>query len=169
MKKEMLTGLALAVAALIGFGGLVLAAEGPGTEAENAVKVTVTGKNYCVEVALEKAGKAPKLGVDACRHALKVDEAKGEDGEAIAAMKGWTLHYLFSEKSAPLSADKANFGKTVVVTGTVHKNERVIEVDSFEVQAGDDIEAALDEGDELDEFAEFDYEKGGGSASVKKK
>jgi hypothetical protein len=37
------------------------------------------------------------------------------------------------------------------------------------VQEEDDVAAALDEEIDLDEFAEFDYEKGGGSASTQRR
>ena len=166
MKKVVVLGLVLAVALLTGYGSMVRAAEGSGTEQEapkNAVKVTVTGMNYCVEAALKKAGETPKLGIDANRHALKVKEAIGEDGEAIARMKGRTLHYLYSETSAALSSDEAYFGKPLEITGTLYRNESVIEVTGVEVLE-EDLADLLGEDDELD-FAEFDYSSGGGSAS----
>ncbi|MBN2312103.1 MAG: hypothetical protein JXR94_24205 [Candidatus Hydrogenedentes bacterium] len=166
MKKLCVIGLALAVATVAGVAGRVLAAEGAAeAEAPAGVKVTITGTNYCPETTLGKAGKAPKLGLDACRHALKVSEAVGADGKAIDAMKGWTLHYLYSEASAPLSSDKAYFGKPVVVTGTAYKSERVIEVEKVELKK-EDI-AGLG-GQEQDEFAAFDYSAGGGSASTQR-
>jgi len=170
MRKLLVFGLALAVVALAGHGGFVTAAEGPADDAvaaKNTVQVTLTGKNYCIETALKKGGKAPKLGIDACRHALKVTEAKDADGNIIADMAGWTLYYLFSETSQPLSSDDQYFGKTVAISGMVYRNERALDVATVELKDGGVAEVLEGDKDEFD-FADFDYSAGGGSASTQK-
>lgn len=164
MKKTFALGCVMVLVAVLTAGQMVFAAE----EEANEVKVTVTGKNYCIEKTLGTAGDSAKLGMDACRHALEVTEAKDADGAAIDAMEGWTLHYLCDEESKPLSSDKEYFGKKVEITGTVYKKQRVLDVESVEIKE-DDVADLFGGGDDDNPFAQFDYSQGGGSASVKKK
>jgi hypothetical protein len=96
-----------------------------------------------------------------------VSEAKDADGNVIADMAGWTLYYLFSDTSQPLSSDEQYFGKTVTISGTVYRKERAVEVTSVELK--DDAVADVLGGDEDEfDFADFDYSAGGGSASTQK-
>ncbi|MCP4641598.1 MAG: hypothetical protein GY851_14235 [bacterium] len=169
MKRVFAIVMMAALVAAVSLSGAVRAAS-----EENAVKATVTGMNYCIEKALKKAGDDVKIGLDGCRPALKVAEAKDAEGKDVEGLKGCTLHYLFTAAAKDLIANKDMLDKPVTVTGTIYLKERVFEVAEVTVAAA----AEKAEGDEAnpfgdasgdDPFALFDYSAGGGSASGKKK
>jgi hypothetical protein len=136
--------------------------------ASNAVNLTITGKNYCPEKAL-RGDATPTRSTEACRNALKISEAKDEKGTVIDGLKGATVYYLFSDAAKPLWSDSANVDKMVTVTGTLYKGERALDVKSFKLapDAKEDFTpAAKKKGG--DDFGDFDYSKGGGSASARR-
>ena len=119
---------------LLGLGLAALAAEeGSGTtetveqvDPKNVASVTVTGKNYCVGCALKKLGAKAQCSVTGHGHALKVAGAKDDTGKSIPEMKGWTLHYLSNQEGKKLR--ESRHGETITITGTVFKQERVLDV-----------------------------------------
>ncbi len=120
----------LGVVLFLGLGLAAFAAEeGSGTkpkDTKNVVSVTVTGTNYCVGCALKKEGAKAQCSVTGHGHALKVAMAKDATGKSIPGMKGWTLHYLSNEKGKKLG--ESRHGETIIITGTVFKQERVLDV-----------------------------------------
>ncbi len=114
----------------LGLGLAALAAEeGSGTkqkDTQNVVSVTVTGTNYCVGCELKKQGAKAQCSVTGHSHALKVVMAKDASGKSIPGMKGWTLHYLSNTTGKKLG--ESRHGETIIITGTVFKQERVLDV-----------------------------------------
>lgn len=170
MKKYAYVGLAAAaVFAVIGLAG------GVSADKESGVAATVTGQNFCLECSLREGGG--KCSVESCQHALKVTEATDSSGKPIEELKGETLHYLISDASKPLNADEAMWGKTVTIEGTVFEKEHAIEVAKVEVKEGEPAAAAEEQkeaksgGDAaggVGAFDDFDFSKGGGSASKRR-
>ncbi len=169
----------LAATIALAYGSAVWAAESAAAPAKpeakaapasvassNAIGVTLTGKNYCPEKAL-RGDANPTCSTEGCRNALKVSDAKDEKGGALPELKGATVHYLYSDAVKPLWSDKANVEKMVTVTGTLYKNERALDVKSFKLapDAKEDFTPAAAKKKSGDDFDNFDYTKGGGSAS----
>ncbi len=132
MKKTMLT-LAVTVLAVLVSGFHAWAQ--PEAAAPKGVEMSVTGVNYCLETTVKNT--LAECRVERARHVLKVTEAKDADGKVVADMKGWTLHYLYSFTSAVLSNDAKFRGKEVTITGTVYRDERVIDVKKIEMDGQD--------------------------------
>ena len=164
MKKWILIAVAVVLTVMV--VGEVNAAKGA---ADNAAVVTVTGKNYCLECNLRKANNVEKCSPDACTTALKVTEAKDADGNGLNRLTGQTLHYLKSDKSAPLTKDIKNYGKTFTIKGTVYFAERALDVASAEITVAKKDDAKEDKGDDdFGDFDDFDFSAGGNKASAKR-
>lgn len=150
MKKVLFSAMLAVAIAASGFAGAQDAAKegaakpagaadakaeaGAKAEAPKATEVVVTGENYALAEALGEEAAPEGLALNA----LKVTEAKGADGKAIANLKGKTLHYLPTKGSAELVTGDANKGKSVTVTGKLYADAGVLVVDKFEAAAGDD-------------------------------
>ena len=119
------------------------------------VDVTVTGLNLCLAAALGTAGDPDVVCSAAeCRHVLKVSTAQGSNGNPLEGAETWTLHYLYSKTSAPLSNEEKYRDQEVTIAGTLFEQERALKVRCVELTGG---------GDEEEDF--FDYDEGYGSAS----
>ena len=92
----------------------------------NAIKVIVTGQNYCVACTLKKEGAKGECRARNCSHALEVTSAKTVDGKNLEDMKGWTLHYLDTKVAKEYIKD--HHYEKVTITGTVYLKQRVLEV-----------------------------------------
>lgn len=136
MRKSILFSLVLGLAATV-----AMAAD----EAAAGVKVTIKGTNYNVASTLAKDATADAKPELAAVNALKVAEATGEDGKAIDALKGKTVHYIASKAGEALQTGADNAGKSVTVKGTLFVDANAVLVESFEAAAG-----GGDEWDELD-------------------
>jgi len=96
-----------------------------------AVTATIEGRNYCVGCALKKEGATAQCRVSGHKHAFKVTKAVGVDGQELTELKGWTLHYLDTEKGQELL--QQHHGKTFTIQGKIYPQERIVEVESFAV------------------------------------
>jgi hypothetical protein len=141
MRKSILFSLVLGMAAAVS-ATVALAAEPAAAPA--GVKVTIKGTNYNVASTLAKDATADAKPELAAVNALKVAEATGEDGKAIEALKGKTVHYIASKAGEALQTGADNAGKNVTVKGTLFVDANAVLVESFEAAAGGD------EWDELD-------------------
>ncbi len=135
MRKSILFSLLLGLSATV-----AMAADAP-----TGVKVTIKGTNYNVASTLAKDATADAKPELAAVNALKVSEATGEDGKAIEALKGKTVHYIASKAGEALQTGADNAGKNVTVKGTLFVDANAVLVESFEAAAG-----GGDEWDELD-------------------
>jgi hypothetical protein len=138
MRKSILFSLVLGLAATV-----AMAADEAAAPA--GVKVTIKGTNYNVASTLAKDATADAKPELAAVNALKVAEATGEDGKAIDALKGKTVHYIASKAGEALQTGADNAGKSVTVKGTLFVDANAVLVESFEAAAG-----GGDEWDELD-------------------
>jgi len=125
--------LAVSLAFTQGCGGK--AAEEPTEKLAAAVKVTLTGTNFCLGCALKKEkGAGAQCSTFGHKHALDVINAVDEDGKELPGLRGWVLHYLETEKSQELITN--HHGETLTINGSVYPLERVLEMDSYEVSGG---------------------------------
>lgn len=91
--------------------------------------VKVVGENYCLGCALKKGrGAAAQCSAYGHRHALRVESAKGAQGQDLPELVGQTLHYLDNDQSAPLLKGTEFHGARVVVDGTLFADERTLQV-----------------------------------------
>ncbi len=104
--------------------------------AANAVKVVVTGTNYCVPCALMKQGAAADCGDTCSQFALKVTDIRDGAGNYVRGFVNKTLYYLGNSKSAEITASQKLKGKAVTIEGTLFKDERVLDVATFKEVAG---------------------------------
>lgn len=126
MKK--MAALALAV-------GLALAISAGMTHAQdaadNAVKVVVTGTNYCVPCALKEQGAAAACDAQGHQHALKVTDIRDEGGNYVRGFVNKTVFYLLNDKGAELQKNADLHDKPVTIEGTLYKDERVVDIASY--------------------------------------
>lgn len=121
-------GLALAVSA-----GMIHAQDA----ADNAVKVVVTGSNYCVPCALKEQGATVNCEANGHQHALKVTDIRDEGGNYVRGFVNKTVYYLQNDKGAELQKNADLHGKPVTIEGTLYKDERIIDIASYkEAPAG---------------------------------
>lgn len=99
--------------------------------------VTVTGVNYCFGCDLKKAHQAhAQCDLFGHKHSLRVISMKDGSGKAITGHNDKALHYLPNQKSDLLWSGDEYHGKKVTIRGRLYSDDRVLEVESFEVAAG---------------------------------
>jgi hypothetical protein len=141
MRKSMIAALALGLVMALSVPVAIAADE---AAAPAGVKVTLKGINYNVAQTLAKDATADAKPELAAINALKVSEATGEDGTAIDALKGKTVHYIANKAGEALIAGADNAGKGVTVKGTLFVDANAVLVESFEAAAGGDEWEDLD-------------------------
>jgi hypothetical protein len=104
--------------------------------ADNAVKVVVTGMNYCVPCVLKEQGAAADCGDTCPQFALKVTDIRDGAGNYVRGFVNKTVYYLGNPKSAELTGNQALKDKAVTIEGTLFKDERVLDVATFKEAAG---------------------------------
>ena len=129
-------GIALMAFAALSWAGSVRAEQCSSCQAKahsgisaSVVTATVEGRNYCVGCSLKKEGAAAQCRASGHKHAFKVTKAVGADGQELTGLKGWTLHYLDTEKGRELL--QQHHGKTFTIQGKIYPQERIVEVESF--------------------------------------
>jgi len=127
---------ALALTMVLSYGVSVAFAQDE--KAPEGVIVAVTGQNYCLLTTLASDKAADANAAYASLNALKVTEALGVDGNAIAELAGKTLHYIPTKEAEPLLVGEENQGLTVTVQGKVFQNENALLVESFEQEFSED-------------------------------
>lgn len=129
MKKVVFVAL-LAVLMVAGYGVSTVLAQ-----AAAPVPVTVTGDNVGLLKTLAAAEAANASATCGALNALKVGEAKGADGKAIADLVGKLLYYLPTKAAEPAMLGDKLQGKKVVVTGKLFKAENALLVEKVEEAA----------------------------------
>lgn len=105
--------------------------------ADNAVKVVVTGQNYCVKCALKEQGANVDCDANGHQHALKVTDIRDEGGNYVRGFVNKTVFYLDNASGKELAGNADLHDKPVTVEGTLFKDERVLDVASYkEAPAG---------------------------------
>ena len=122
-------GLVLAVSA-----GMIHAQAAPA--ADNAVKVVVTGTNYCVQCALKEQGAQASCDVTGHQHALKVTDIRDADGNYVRGFVNKTIYDINNAKGKELADNADLAGKPVTIEGTLYKDERIVDIASFKEAAG---------------------------------
>lgn len=92
-------------------------------------ELNVIGENYCLGCSLKKEqGAKAQCSVYGHRHALRIESAKGKDGQALPGLSGQSLHYLDNDQSKPLLQEEGFHKKRVEVKGRLFAAERTLEV-----------------------------------------
>jgi hypothetical protein len=92
-------------------------------------ELSLVGENYCLGCSLKKEqGAKAQCSVYGHRHALRVESAKGKDGQALPSLGGQSLHYLDNDQSKPLLQEEGFHKKRVEVKGRLFAAERTLEV-----------------------------------------
>jgi hypothetical protein len=100
----------------------------------NAVPVVVEGTNACLGCSLMKEGAHATCDKNGHQQALKVTKATTADGKPLPEVEGWTLHYLNNAQGMELSNGAKFHGKTLTLTGTLFKDERVLDVSKVDAK-----------------------------------
>ena len=104
-----------------------------------AIKVNLTGQNFCLGCALKKKfGAGAQCSLFGHKHSLRVTKAIA-NGKELPSMQGWVLHYLETQKSKDLI--HKHHGENLSITGTIYPTERVLEVTSFKKVAAPEVKA----------------------------
>lgn len=138
MRKTSVVLTAIAVLATVSLlGGLVLAQDSgsKGEEAVKGMKVAVSGTNYCVACTLGKSGAASQCSVVGHIHALKVKEAKTENGTILKRLSGTTLHYLYNERGKEYA--QGHHGEEVTFHGTLYEPQRILDLGKAGAEGSD--------------------------------
>lgn len=137
-KTSLVLASVVALATVSLLGGLVLAqgSESKGEEAVKGIKVFVTGTNYCVACTLGKSGAESTCSAVGHMHALKVKEAKTENGKILGELRGKTLHYLFNERGKEYA--QGHHGEEVTLHGTLYEPHRVLDLGKVDAEGSDE-------------------------------
>lgn len=134
MKKMAAVALAVGIALAMSVG-MTFAQDAPASD--NAVKVVVTGANYCVQCALKAQGAQVACDVNGHQHALKVADIRDAAGNYVRGFVNKTVYYVNNAKGKELCGDANLLGKPVTIEGTLFKDERIIDIASYkEAPAG---------------------------------
>lgn len=139
MRKTSVVFTAVAALATVSLlGGLVIAqgSESKGEEAVKGTKISVSGTNYCVACTLGKSSAASQCSVVGHIHALKVKEAKTENGKILKELSGKTLHYLYNERGKEYA--QGHHGEEVTFQGTLYEPQRILDLGKADAEGSDE-------------------------------
>ena len=128
--------IALLIGVVAALGAIAGVAHAQDAASDNAVKVAVTGTNYCVPCALKEQGAQASCSVNGHQLALKVTDIYDEDGNYIRGFVNKTFYYIDNAKGKELADNADLLGKAVTIEGTLFKDERIVDIASFKEAAG---------------------------------
>ncbi|MBI5093561.1 MAG: hypothetical protein HZB26_14100 [Candidatus Hydrogenedentes bacterium] len=149
MSTTKLAVIAFAVVVALSLSANVFAAENAPAApmkagAGNAVPAVIEGVNTCLGCSLMNEGATAECSKSGHMMALKVTKAATPDGKPLPEFNGWTVHYMNNVKGMELTNDAKCHGKTLVITGTVFRDERVLDVTKVDMKDMGKMEKPMD-------------------------